>query len=52
MRFIYILAGWEGSASDSRVLRNAIERPNGLAVPIGKTRSYFLFDYANVITKN
>jgi len=38
MRFIHILAGWEGSSSDSRILRNAIERPNGLTVPIGKTR--------------
>jgi hypothetical protein len=37
MRFIYVLAGWEGSASDSRVLRDTISRPNGLAVPIGMT---------------
>ncbi|PNX76503.1 hypothetical protein L195_g032452 [Trifolium pratense] len=41
MRFIYVLAGWEGSASDSRVLRDAINRPNGLKVPIG---SYYLVD--------
>ncbi|GFZ06210.1 hypothetical protein Acr_18g0003800 [Actinidia rufa] len=27
MQFIYVLLGWEGSASDSRVLRNAIHRP-------------------------
>nr|XP_048326716.1 protein ALP1-like [Ziziphus jujuba var. spinosa] len=33
MEFIFVLPGWEGSASDSRVLRNAISRPNGLKVP-------------------
>lgn len=32
MLFIYILPGWEGSAVESRVLRNAISRPNGLRV--------------------
>jgi hypothetical protein len=35
MKFIYVLAGWEGSASDSRILRDAIIRENGLKVPIG-----------------
>ncbi|KAF5934076.1 hypothetical protein HYC85_030247 [Camellia sinensis] len=39
--FIYVLLGWEGSASDSRVLRDAISRPNGLRVPTG---SYYLVD--------
>ncbi|CAL5403798.1 unnamed protein product [Camellia sinensis] len=33
MQFIYVLPGWEGSASDSRVLRDAVSRPNGLKVP-------------------
>nr|XP_048322668.1 uncharacterized protein LOC112489630 isoform X3 [Ziziphus jujuba var. spinosa] len=33
MEFIFVLPGWEGSASDSRVLRDAISRPNGLKVP-------------------
>ena len=36
MEFIFVLPGWEGSASDSRVLRDAISRPNGLRVPNGK----------------
>ena len=36
MRFIYVLPGWEGSAHDGCVLRNAISRPNGLRVPQGK----------------
>ncbi|KAL7242858.1 hypothetical protein ACSBR1_015286 [Camellia fascicularis] len=33
MQFIYVLPGWEGFASDSRVLRDAVSRPNGLKVP-------------------
>ena len=33
--FVYVLAGWEGSAADSRILRNAISRENGLQVPKG-----------------
>ena len=36
MEFIFVLPGWEGSVSDSRVLRDAISRPNGLRVPNGK----------------
>ncbi|KAL0409591.1 UNVERIFIED_CONTAM: hypothetical protein Sradi_1893500 [Sesamum radiatum] len=46
MQFIFVLSGWEGSAADSRVLRDAIHRPNGLRVPSG---NYYLCDngYAN-----
>ncbi|KAK9031630.1 hypothetical protein V6N11_058596 [Hibiscus sabdariffa] len=33
MQFIYVLPGWEGSAADGRVLRDAISRRNGLNVP-------------------
>lgn len=32
---MYLLPGWEGSAGDSRVLCDAICRPNGLTVPEG-----------------
>ena len=35
LQFIYILAGWEGSAAYSRVLRDAISRPHGLKIPHG-----------------
>ena len=35
MQFIYVLLGWEGSTVDSRVLRDAISRRNGLKVPQG-----------------
>ncbi|KAA0060538.1 retrotransposon protein [Cucumis melo var. makuwa] len=31
--FVYVLAGWEGSVADSRILRDAISRENGLQVP-------------------
>ncbi|KAL8512430.1 hypothetical protein ACS0TY_018779 [Phlomoides rotata] len=41
MRFIYVLTGWEGSAADSRVLRDAIHRTNRLHVPRG---TYYLCD--------
>ncbi|KAG8371579.1 hypothetical protein BUALT_Bualt13G0102600 [Buddleja alternifolia] len=36
MKFVYALPGWEGSAADSRVLRDAVSRPNGLRVPTGQ----------------
>ncbi|XP_072084440.1 uncharacterized protein [Arachis hypogaea] len=41
MNFVYVLSGWEGSASDSRVLRDAITRHNDLKIPIG---CYYLVD--------
>ena len=36
LRFTYVLPGWEGSASDPRVLRDALRRPNSLKVPRSK----------------
>ncbi|XP_047953066.1 putative nuclease HARBI1 [Salvia hispanica] len=46
LRFTYVLPGWEGSAGDSRVLRDAVSRPYGLRVP---RDTYYLCDnaYAN-----
>ncbi|CAL2255371.1 unnamed protein product [Prunus armeniaca] len=41
MQFIYVLPGWEGSAHDGRVLRDAVTRRNGLKVPNGY---YYLVD--------
>ena len=38
--FVFVLAGWEGSATDSRILRDAIARPNGLHVPQGNQMFY------------
>ena len=43
MQFIYVLPGWEGSTSDSRVLRDAVSRGNGLIVPHGNY--VFLINY-------
>lgn len=34
LKFQYVLTGWEGSAADGRVLRDAIYR-HGLVVPTG-----------------
>ncbi|KAL0283005.1 UNVERIFIED_CONTAM: hypothetical protein Sangu_2917400 [Sesamum angustifolium] len=46
MRFIYVLAGWEASAANGRVLRDAITRPTDLKIPRG---NYYLVDsgYSN-----
>ncbi|KAK9279309.1 hypothetical protein L1049_012988 [Liquidambar formosana] len=41
MQFTFVLPGWEGSAVDSRVLRDAVSRRHGLKVPRG---SYYLVD--------
>jgi hypothetical protein len=41
MKFLYVLAGWEGSASDSRILRDAMSREDSFVVPSGK---YYLVD--------
>ncbi|KAK2663912.1 hypothetical protein Ddye_002486 [Dipteronia dyeriana] len=32
LKFVYVLSGWEGSVTDSRVLRDAITRHNGLKI--------------------
>jgi hypothetical protein len=32
LRFVYILAGWEGSAHDSYVLQDAVACPTGLKI--------------------
>ncbi|KAK6152735.1 hypothetical protein DH2020_012374 [Rehmannia glutinosa] len=41
MKYTFVLSGWEGSAADSRVLRDVVTRPNGLRVP---TSNYYLCD--------
>ncbi len=46
-RFVYILAGWEGSAADSRVLYDALSKD--FVVPTGK---YFLADAGTVYTSS
>ncbi|XP_039118748.1 putative nuclease HARBI1 [Dioscorea cayenensis subsp. rotundata] len=46
LRFVYVRAGWEGSASDARILQHSIKQ--GFEVPRGK---YYLVDagYANTL---
>ncbi|XLR23874.1 hypothetical protein S83_051774, partial [Arachis hypogaea] len=34
MNFVYELSGWKGSASGSKILRDAISRRNNLKIPI------------------
>ncbi|XP_047961537.1 putative nuclease HARBI1 [Salvia hispanica] len=43
LRFVYLLPGWEGSAGDARILRDAVTRSLGLQVPKG---CYYLCDNA------
>ena len=35
LKFTYVLAGWEGSAHDSRVLNDAFARPGGFSISKG-----------------
>ena len=35
LKFTYVLPGWEGSASDSRILDSALSREDNLNVPQG-----------------
>ncbi|KAK2640664.1 hypothetical protein Ddye_028459, partial [Dipteronia dyeriana] len=41
LKFTYILRGWEGTASDSRIIKNALTRKDNLIIPNGK---YYLVD--------
>ncbi|KAL2904817.1 Protein ALP1-like, partial [Bienertia sinuspersici] len=43
LQFTYVLPNWEGSASDPRVLRDALRRPNGLRIPRSKSSRLFFF---------
>ncbi|KAK2445398.1 hypothetical protein QL285_016335 [Trifolium repens] len=36
MKFTYVLAGWEGTASDSRILKDALTKQDPLIIPEGK----------------
>lgn len=41
--FQYVLAGWEGSAADSRVLGSALSRADPLEVPPGKPNHSLMY---------
>ncbi|GAV91772.1 LOW QUALITY PROTEIN: DDE_4 domain-containing protein, partial [Cephalotus follicularis] len=36
LRFTYVLSGWEGTSSDSRIIKNALSRVVKLKIPEGK----------------
>lgn len=42
-KFQYCLAGWEGSAADSRVLASALSRSDPLVVPPGKPNHILIY---------
>ena len=43
LKFTYVLAGWEGSAHDSRVLNDAFARIGRFSIPNGIIRLLHLF---------
>ncbi|XP_048501562.1 uncharacterized protein LOC125497893 [Beta vulgaris subsp. vulgaris] len=47
LKFTYVLPGWEGTASDSRILKNALTREDSLHIPEGK---YYLVDAGYMLT--
>ena len=36
LKFTYVLPGWEGTASDSRIIKSALTRNDNLKTPQGK----------------
>ncbi|KAL0448948.1 UNVERIFIED_CONTAM: hypothetical protein Slati_1451200 [Sesamum latifolium] len=51
MQFIYVLTGWEGSAADSRILRDAINRPTDLRIPVGSKSTSFTLPAIKVMSQ-
>ncbi|XP_058740988.1 uncharacterized protein LOC131613326 [Vicia villosa] len=47
LKFTYVLAGWEGSSSDSRIIKNALTREDKLKISQGK---YYLVDAGFMLT--
>nr|XP_043609784.1 putative nuclease HARBI1 [Erigeron canadensis] len=41
LKFTYVLSGWEGTASDSRIIKDALSRDDKLVIPDGK---FYLVD--------
>ena len=39
LKFTYVLPGWEGAASDSRIIKNTLTRNDNLKIPQGKFNS-------------
>ncbi|XP_078157475.1 uncharacterized protein LOC144553254 [Carex rostrata] len=49
LKFTYVLAGWEGSTHDSRILEDALNRVDRLMIPRGK---YYLADAGYMLTSS
>ncbi|XP_047155211.1 uncharacterized protein LOC124826428 [Vigna umbellata] len=47
VKFTYILAGWEGTTSDSRILKNALDRDDPLVIPQGECVYFDVQDFIN-----
>ena len=43
LKFTYVLTGWEGTASDSRIIKDALIGEDKLIIPDGKY--YLLFSH-------
>ena len=41
LKFVYVLSGWEGSATDSRVLGDAVTRAKGPKEPVRQTSTEY-----------
>ena len=39
LKFMYVLSGWEGIASDSRIIKSALTRNDNLKISQGKFNS-------------
>ncbi|KAI8551098.1 hypothetical protein RHMOL_Rhmol06G0158500 [Rhododendron molle] len=55
LKFVYVLSGWERSVTDSRILQNAIERPEGLTITHVSKEEYFNMKHSaaeNVIERS
>ena len=37
LKFTYVLSGWEGTTSDSRIIKNALTRDDKLLIPEGNS---------------
>ncbi|KAL3516593.1 hypothetical protein ACH5RR_023495 [Cinchona calisaya] len=48
LKFTYVLPGWEGTASDSRIIKNALNREDKLIIPNGK---YYLVDAGFILKR-
>ena len=48
LKFTYVLPGWEGTTSDTRILKNALSRSYPLTIPKGNYMVFFSI-YINIL---